>query len=136
MAPTPAHLRAAADGLRRTARRLDVELAPLVALGDHRTWEGPAATAHRRAAADADARRAGATAGLRAVAARLDQRADEAEAAEERAAEEARRARQLRRADHGLGPRRVPDARDRRRPDLLRPGSDVSGLLTGGGDGG
>ncbi|WCO68583.1 hypothetical protein PO878_07555 [Iamia majanohamensis] len=120
MAPTPTHLRAAADGLRRIARRLDVDLEPLPARGDHRTWEGPAATSHRRAAADAGARARQATADLRTVAAGLDARADAVERAEAAAAEAARLEAERRAADRLEG-RRPPEPSGRPAPPTLRP---------------
>lgn len=94
MAPTPAQLRTAADGLRTTARRLDLDLGPLAEKGDGRTWEGQAATGYRRAATDAEARGRRVTDGLRRIAARLDATATQVEQAEQAArlrVEEARR---------------------------------------------
>lgn len=132
MAPTAAHLRVAADGLRTTARRLDADLDPLADKGDHRTWEGPAATAYRRAAADIEGRAEQVTAGLRSLATLLDQRAEELV---RRAEEEARRSREAAervRAERDQGPRRGPDDPERRptRPPW-RPGDDISDFSRG-----
>ncbi len=120
MAPNPARLRAAADGLRTTARRLDLDLGPLAEKGDHQTWEGPAATSYRRAAADVEGRGTRVTAGLRRLADDLETRAG----AVQRAAAEADAARRERlgfwRQD---GP--APDARRRRPPSL-----DIGAAIT------
>lgn len=80
MAPTAVELRAAASSLRSTATLLDLTVAPLVARAGPETWEGPAADAFLGAARGAVDRAAGVGAGLRAVAARLDRRADEVHA--------------------------------------------------------
>lgn len=141
MAPTAAHLRVAADGLRTTARRLDAELDPLAETGDHRTWEGPAATAYRRAAAGVEGRAEQVTAGLRSLAALLDQRAEELV---RRAEEEAQRSREIAarvRAERDQGPRRGPDDPQRRptRPPRYwsdaGPGPSRGEVGTGGGTG-
>lgn len=123
MAPTPAHLRAAAEGLRTTARRLDLDLGPLAEKGDGRTWEGQAATGYRRAATDAEARGRRVTDGLRRIAARLEATATQVEQAEQ--AEQARE-----RAEEA----RVRSQADRAAPDLLdRPmwTGPVPGVPTG-----
>lgn len=94
MPPTPALLRAAADQLRATARRLDLDITPLAAKGDHQTWEGPAATTFRRTATDVQGRVGTVDGGLRRIAERLEARAvalEAAEAARAAAAEEVRR---------------------------------------------
>lgn len=92
MAPTAAHLRAAADVLRAHARGLDLTLAPLAGRASPATWEGPAATAFRLGARDVIGRVEGAGAALRATADRLDAAADRLDA-RARAAEEAREGR-------------------------------------------
>ena len=102
MPPTVARLRDAAAQLRAHARALDLD--GLARRGDHRTWEGPAATSYRRLAVDVERRGAEVTHGLRRVAAGLERRADLqalAEAAEAAEEEEQRRRRSF--AD-GAGP--------------------------------
>ncbi len=119
MAPTPAHLRAAADRLRATARRLDAGLDPLAGLGGHATWQGPAATSHRRAAVGIEDQMATVVVDLTRCADRLDRRADALEAA---AAAEAQRAAEARRAAVAAGPLRREGGQG------LDPGSVVPGL--------
>lgn len=77
---TPRTLRAAADAVRATARRIDLDFEPLAEKGDRSTWEGPAAATFRIRAMVAEREAGDAVAGLRRVADRLDQRADRLQA--------------------------------------------------------
>lgn len=122
MAPSPAHLRTAADELRVAARRLDLDLGPLAEKGDDQTWQGPAATAYRRSALDAEGRGGSVTSGLRRIARRLDAAAVEIEAAVARArAEEARLAEEAERVER----ERAQDAADP--PGWLDPDDGMAG---------
>lgn len=79
MSRSPVHLRGAAEAVRALADALAADFAGLAAHSGPATWEGPAATAHRRrAAVAADDARAAAGA-LRDVADQLDERAATAE---------------------------------------------------------
>ena len=94
MPPTVARIRDVAAQLRAHARALDLDLDGLARRGDHRTWEGPAATSYRRLAVDVERRGAEVTNRLRRLAEGLERRADLqalAEAAEAAEEEERRR---------------------------------------------
>lgn len=76
MPVSPARLRAAAESVRAVARRLRLDVEPLVALGDRHTWEGPASDAYRSGAGEAKQRAEVIAISLERVAARLESEAD------------------------------------------------------------
>lgn len=89
MAPTPVELRVAADDLRRSASFVLLAFEDVRPRSSDQTWQGPAATVFRAGLDSAEARVDGVSEGLRAVALRLEARADRLEAEMAAAAREA-----------------------------------------------
>lgn len=137
MAPTASALRAAAEGLRTTARRLDLDVEPLADHGNEQTWMGPAARSYRRSAVEAQRRMARVTADLRRLADRLDRRAEAIEEAlaaeaERRAAAEAQQREELMRRQWAAllaspGPLHDPGARPPQPGPWVPPGGGGHG---------
>jgi hypothetical protein len=77
VALTPSSLRLAADAVRRTATRIELDFDLLVLKGGADTWEGPAASSFCEGARAARGRATEVISGLNGVARRLEQKADD-----------------------------------------------------------